>query len=94
MKLNERLTKAIEQSKYKQKEIAKKLHISEGNISNWKKGLNAPSVEMLYELCILLEESADYLLGLEDETGKKTYKEQENKNIYYKCNIKANNNNY
>lgn len=28
---------------------------------------------MLKQLCIVLEVSADYLLGLEDETGAKTY---------------------
>lgn len=68
-----RITESIKESGYTQKEIAKKLGISEGNITNWKKGVNLPSVETLYKLCVLLNESADYLLGLEDETGAKTY---------------------
>lgn len=71
MLFNERITEAIKNSEYTQKEIAKKLNISESNISNWKKGENLPSVEILYNLCILLNESADYLLGLEDESGGK-----------------------
>ncbi len=72
-KFNERIGNAIKQSKYSQKEIASQLNISEGNISNWKKGENLPSVDILFNLCILLNESADYLLGLEDESGRKIY---------------------
>ena len=66
MKFSERLTEALKQSKLSQKELARKLEISESNITNWKNGDNLPSVEILYKLCILLEESADYLLGLTD----------------------------
>lgn len=69
MLFKERIIEAIKESKYTQKEIAKKLNITESNITNWKKGENLPSVEILYKLCVLLEESADYLLGLEDESG-------------------------
>lgn len=72
-KFIENLTNAIKESKYTQKQIAQKLNISEGNITNWKKGDNLPSIEILYKLCILLELSSDYLLGLEDESGRKSY---------------------
>lgn len=72
MNFSERISETIKQSNYTQKQIAQILNISESNISNWKKGENLPSVDILYKLCILLDESADYLLGLEDETGKKT----------------------
>lgn len=68
-----RISDALKQSEFTQKQIAKMLGISEGNITNWKKGENLPSVDILYKLCIILNESADYLLGLEDETGAKTY---------------------
>lgn len=73
MLFNKRIADAIKQSRYTQKQIATLLNISEGNITNWKKGENLPSVDILYKLCIILDESADYLLGLEDETGAKTY---------------------
>lgn len=73
MLFQERISEAIKASGLTQKQIAKELHISEGNITNWKKGENYPSIEILFKLCILLNESADYLLGLEDETGAKTY---------------------
>lgn len=73
MLFSERISETIKNSPFTQKQIAQMLHISEGNITNWKKGENLPSVDTLYKLCIILEESADYLLGLEDETGSKTY---------------------
>lgn len=65
-KFSERITDSIKSSGYTQKDIAKMLNISESNISNWKKGDNLPSVDILYKLCIILHESADYLLGLEN----------------------------
>lgn len=46
------------------------LGISESNITNWKKGQGLPSVEILYKLCTVLNESADYLLGLDVVLGQ------------------------
>ncbi|MCH5163404.1 MAG: helix-turn-helix transcriptional regulator [Clostridiales bacterium] len=66
MLFKERISYAIKSSGLTQKEIAKELNISEGNITNWKKGENLPSIEILYKLCILLNESSDYLLGLDE----------------------------
>lgn len=62
----DRIAEAIKYSGYTQAYIAEYLNISEGNITNWKKGDNYPSVEILIELCKLLDESADYLLGLKN----------------------------
>lgn len=73
MKFSQRIKDAITQSTYTQKQIAKILNISESNITNWKKGDNYPSLELLYKLCLLLEVTSDYLLGLENEDGSKTY---------------------
>lgn len=66
MEFGKNLTEALKNAKIMQKELAEQLGISESNISNWKKGLNLPSVEILYKLCKTLEVSADYLLGLSD----------------------------
>ncbi len=71
MKFYERVTEVIKANHFTQKEIANAIGISESNITNWKNGQNLPSVEVLYKLCVLLDESADYLLGLTDETGTK-----------------------
>ena len=67
MKFQERLIMELKYSKFTQKEIAERLGISEGNITNWKNGENLPSLEVFYELCNLLEVSADYLLGIEEK---------------------------
>ena len=69
MLFSERITEALRQSNLTQKQVAEKLNIAESNITNWKKGENLPSVDILYKICILLDESADYLLGIEDESG-------------------------
>ena len=66
MKFKERIATAINGSAYSQKQLAEMLNISESNITNWKKGENLPSLDVLYKLCKILNESADYLLGLED----------------------------
>lgn len=88
MLFSKRIAEAIKQSPYSQKEIAKMLDISEGNITNWKKGENLPSVDTLYKLCIILDESSDYLLGLEDETGAKTYVNNSFNNFHNSGNFK------
>ncbi len=62
----QRIAEAIKNSDYTQKQLARLLGISEGNITNWKKGDNFPSIDVFYKLCVLLQESADYLLGLTD----------------------------
>jgi len=67
MKFRERLTEELKYSKLTQKQIAEKLNISEGNITNWKKGENLPSLDVFYALCVLLEVSSDYLLGITDD---------------------------
>ena len=66
MKFQQRLSQELKNSKSSQREIAEKLHISESNITNWKKGENVPSLEIFYQLCVLLDVSSDYLLGISD----------------------------
>ncbi len=66
MKFAERVTEELEACGKTQKEVAQALHISEGNISNWKSGVNIPSLDLFYSLCIYLNVSADYLLGLDE----------------------------
>lgn len=78
MIFKQRINETLKNCQYSQKQIAKILNISEGNITNWKNGDNMPSIEILYRLCILLNVSSDYLLGLENDDGTKTY----NNNTY------------
>ena len=64
MKFCERLAVELKACGLTQKELAEKLNIDPANITNWKKGINLPSLEVFFELCKLLDVSADYLLGL------------------------------
>ncbi len=66
MKFQERIAQELKGSALSQKELAEKLHIDPANITNWKKGKNVPSIQVLFDLCQLLDVSADYLLGLKD----------------------------
>ena len=66
MKFKERIKDELKATDYTQKEIAEHLNIDPANITNWKTGKNVPSIETLFELCKLLNISADYLLGLDE----------------------------
>lgn len=66
MKFAERLTIELKGCGLTQRQLAEKLHIDPANITNWKKGSNIPSLQIFYQLCKILDVSADYLLGLID----------------------------
>ena len=66
MRFCERFSLELKSNGITQKELAQKLNVDPSNITNWKKGLNFPSLEMFYQLCKVLDVSADYLLGLID----------------------------
>lgn len=66
MQFHERFVAELKGGKLTQKELAKRLNMDQSNITKWKKGENVPSLEVFFELCEILEVSADYLLGLED----------------------------
>ena len=56
-----------------QKELAAILNTTDDSIFSWEKGRSQPSIEMLRRLCTVFNVTADYLLGLEDETGAKVH---------------------
>lgn len=66
MKFCERFLMELKGCGMSQRVLAEKLHIDESNITKWKKGEYVPSLEVFYQLCVLLDVSADYLLGLTD----------------------------
>ncbi|WP_027398541.1 helix-turn-helix domain-containing protein [Anaerovorax odorimutans] len=53
-----------------QKEFAKKLSVSQSAVTNWIKGKNSPDIEMVAQICDILEISVVDLFGT-------------NSNIYY-----------
>ena len=54
-----------------QSELAIKLQTSQRNISKYELELLDLNTELIIKICKFFEVSADYLLGLEDETGTK-----------------------
>jgi len=66
MKFAERFSIAIQDSGMYQKDIAEQLGVAPAFISNLKKGIKHPSIHQLYKICLILDVSADYLLGLSE----------------------------
>lgn len=71
-----------------QKELAKALETTDDSVFSWEKGRSQPSIEFIRRLTVILDVSADYLLGLEDETGAKTYIRDSFNNFTNNGNIK------
>lgn len=61
-----RFIEALQQTTLKQKEIAVQCDIHPSCITQYKKGESEPTLKTLYDLCKVLNCSADYLLGLSD----------------------------
>lgn len=69
----QRFEELLKQSGKMQKEICADLNVSKQKLSKWKTGYNEPNLDDLMSIAIYFKVSADYLLGLEDETGTKKY---------------------
>ena len=67
MKFTERLKEVIQISGKTQAKIAEEINVSKQCVSDYKSGKSYPSLETLCALCVCLDVSADYLLGLSDE---------------------------
>ncbi len=64
MKFQERFAETLKTSQMTQSELAKKVGVAKQCISDYKKGRAVPSLETLFRLCVELDVSSDYLLGL------------------------------
>jgi transcriptional regulator with XRE-family HTH domain len=73
MELKERLKELRETNKLRQKDIAQILNVRNTTVSAWEKGDNEPDIKTIKKLSQFFDVSADYLLGLENEDGTKTY---------------------
>ena len=61
------------EKKLSQKTLAEVLGTTNSIICDWECGRTEPSIEMIIKLSMYFEVSSDYLLGLEDESGGKSF---------------------
>lgn len=74
---------------YTQKELAKIIGVKQSQISEWLKGKAKPGYDSLKAMVINIPNvTANYLLGLEDETGSKYYNSFNNFNNSGNMNIR------
>lgn len=74
--------------KLTQEQLAKKIGITQDSISLWETNKRIPDTIYIIELCKILNISADYLLGLDDTSSRKTKNSITNINNYGKIDIK------
>ena len=65
-KFAERLKESRIQNKIGQVELAERCNVKQSCVSKWERGITLPDAEMIVTICEVLNESADYLLGLKD----------------------------
>ena len=51
----------------KQVDLGAAIGVTDQTISNWEVGLRTPRADLLSKLCVELQCSADYILGITDE---------------------------
>ena len=61
-----RLNEALRANGMSQGELAKKINMTKYAVSSYCRGKTKPSFDVLFSICKVLNESADYLLGLTD----------------------------
>ena len=72
-KFSERLTELLALNSLSKRAFADKIGVSAMSVSDWTKGNVQPTAENIYLTAEFFHISADFLLGLEDETGAKLY---------------------
>lgn len=67
----ERLKELRQEHNLSQKEFGKSIGATYSAISYWESNTNEPKISYIVAICTRYGITADYLLGLEDETGEK-----------------------
>ena len=70
-----------------QKELAKKLNVSNKLVSKWETGLSYPSIEYLNEISTILEVDIRYLISSNEEETKKYWCNQNQQEKTQKPNL-------
>ena len=72
-KFAQRLSNLITDKPISKRALAKEIGVSAMSISDWTTGKVQPTAESIYIVSTYFNVSADYLLGLEEEDGSKSY---------------------
>lgn len=62
-----RLKECRKASNLTQKQLASILNTTDDSVYSWEKGRAEPSIEMIKKICIVLEITSDYLIGLSND---------------------------
>lgn len=71
--LGSRLKEARKTAGYTQKAVGAIFNMQQQAYARYESGIIELNYDKLKTLCILFDVSADYLLGIADESGRKTY---------------------
>lgn len=61
-----RLNELRTENKLSMKQLAQKINVTDGAISNWENDINEPKISYLIKLAKFFGVSSDYLLGLDN----------------------------
>ncbi len=73
-KFGERVTQLLIEKQITKYKLAKDTGISKSILSDYCKGKVQPTADIIIIIARYFETTSDYLLGLEDESGAKTYR--------------------
>lgn len=63
---NEKLKFARKSKNLSQQDVANALGITRSCYANYEQGLREPNIDIIKQLCVFLDMSADYFVGLND----------------------------
>lgn len=72
-KLGQRLKELREEKNISQMKLSKIIGITQAAIARYELDISEPRASDIKKYCLYFDISSDYLIGLEDETGSKTY---------------------
>ncbi len=68
-----RLSELLKESGISKRALAAAIGVSAMSVSDWSRGNIQPTAENIFLVAEYFHVSADYLLGLEDESGAKSF---------------------
>ena len=73
MEISNRIKQIRIEKGLSQNDVATGIKVDISSISYWESGRYEPKATYIYRLAKFFNVSSDYLLGLEDESGRRTY---------------------